>query len=93
MDFASPWWTFRDDPRNARIYELNLERTLDDVLAESRQTVTRLFAAVETLSEDDLHDPARFKGMPEDWVPWKLIAMNTCDHYTHHMIDLRRWLA
>src|SRR5947209_19757266 len=42
---------------------------------------------------EDLNDPHRFKNMPQEWRPWKLIAGNSFKHYENHMPSLREWLA
>jgi len=48
--------------------------------------------AVQSLDDQDLHDPARFAGMPADWSPWRIIAGNSFEHYRAHASDLRQWL-
>jgi dienelactone hydrolase len=31
--------------------------------------------------------------MPDDWVPWKIIASNTYGHYEQHTLDIEAWVA
>jgi hypothetical protein len=81
---GSKLWNLPLDQRNAAIYEQNRQRSLEDVQQEGMQVYAQLIEQLLTLSEDDLHDPVRFPGMPPDWQPWKLIAENTYEHYEDH---------
>jgi len=90
---GSPLWQLDQTARNQIIYEENLPRSLDDVLAESQAVHTRLIEELETLPEEHLGNPARFADMPADWLPWQVIADNTYDHYRDHERDLGKWLA
>jgi hypothetical protein len=89
---GSDLWQLPADQRNARIFEENRDRALRDVLAEAQQVHHHLVEKVEALAEDDLVDPHRFPGMPEDWQPWKVIAGNSNEHYRDHSQDVRTWL-
>jgi muconolactone delta-isomerase len=89
---GSDLWQLPADQRNARIFEENRDRPLHDVLAEAQQVHQQLLGEVEALAEDDLVDPHRFPGMPEDWQPWKVIADNSNEHYRDHSQDVRMWL-
>jgi hypothetical protein len=31
--------------------------------------------------------------MPADWLPWRIIAENTSEHYRDHAAIVRAWLA
>jgi hypothetical protein len=44
------------------------------------------------LSNEELNDPRRFSGMPENWSPWALVADNTYTHYLDHIVSIRAWL-
>ena len=90
---GSELWDLPLDQRNAAIYALNKERTLQDVRSEAGQVFKSLLGRLATLSEEDLHDPGRFPGMPPDWQPWKLIAENTYEHYQDHLPQAQAWLV
>lgn len=90
---GSEWWGLPLDEQNAHIYEANRQRSLDDVLAESKTTHAALLAALDTVSDQDLHDASRFAYSPEGAQPWEIIAQNSSLHYPHHTQDLRAWLA
>lgn len=90
---ASELWELPLDQRNAAIYNLNQDRSLKNVQFEARQVFQSLMQWLNTLSEEDLHDPGRFPGMPPDWEPWKLIAENTYEHYQDHLPQAQAWLA
>src|SRR5688572_18202598 len=74
---GSDLWNLPLDQRNAAIYEQNKDRALDDMLAESRQIFPQLLELAESLTDEELNDPRRFSGMPEEWSPWGLVADNT----------------
>ena len=88
---GSDLWRLSEDDRNAAVYAQNKDRPLDDVLAESHQVHTDYLAALESLSEEELNDPAHFKGMPPTWRPWR--TLYDPHHYPHHAADIRAWLA
>ncbi|HVG01021.1 MAG TPA: DinB family protein [Chloroflexia bacterium] len=81
---ASELWGLPTHERNQAIYEGNQDRSLQDVLAESKQVYVELDELLAGLSEADLTDPGRYKDMPAEWQPWKLIAENTYEHYHDH---------
>ena len=86
---GSEMWGWPLDERNHAIYLSNKDRSLVDVRQEAGQVYPQLLQALDTLSDDELSDPARFPGMPQDWQPWKLIAENTYEHYLDHLADLQ----
>jgi hypothetical protein len=88
---GSDLWRLSEDERNAAVHAQNRARPLDDVLAESATVVDEYVAALESLSEDELNDPAHFTGMPPTWRPWR--TLYDPHHYAHHAADLRAWLA
>ncbi|HZD36808.1 MAG TPA: hypothetical protein VE130_16505, partial [Nitrososphaeraceae archaeon] len=51
-----------------------------------------LIKAIQRLSDEDMNDPGRFENMPQDWIPWDLIAGNTYQHYEDHTQDLLDWI-
>ncbi len=89
---GSELWNLPQDERNARPVEEKRDVPLDEILVESRQVYAQFFEAVQTLSDEDLNDARRFRDMPEDWVPWQLIAGCSFDHYPGHIAIIRRWL-
>ena len=89
---GSDLWDLPQDERNAAILEQNRHRPLGEVLAEARRVYPQLVKAIQSLDDQDLHDPARFTSMPADWVPWKIIAGNSFEHYAAHAADVRGWL-
>jgi hypothetical protein len=88
---GSDLWRLSQDERNAAVHAQNRDRPLDDVLAESATVADEYVAALESLSEDELNDPAHFAGMPPTWRPWR--TLYDPHHYAHHAADLRAWLA
>jgi uncharacterized damage-inducible protein DinB len=89
---SSEWWLLPWDERNAHIYDANRDRMLTDVLADSKATYADLLSAIDTLSDEDLNDAARFEYSPPGALPWEIIAQNSYEHYQHHGRDLRAWL-
>ena len=89
----SDLWNLTDDERNEITYQQNKDRPLHDIVKEERQAYTALLEAVQTLSDEDLNNPKRFKNMPQEWIPWRLIAGETFKHYEDHMPSIRQWLA
>lgn len=87
---GSPWWDLPTDERNDRIYEQYKDQPLDEVLAMAEDAYSRMMEALKTLSDEDMNDPSRFTDMPPDWVPWRLIASNTYEHYLRHVAQVRR---
>ncbi|HEY0069760.1 MAG TPA: DinB family protein [Chloroflexia bacterium] len=81
---GSDLWELPLHERNWAIYDSNRDRSLEDVRSESRQVYAELGELLAGLSEEDLTDPARYKDMPDDWEPWRLIASNTYEHYDDH---------
>jgi len=90
---GSDLWTLPQDDRNAVVFEENRDRPLHEVLAEAQQVFPQLLEALETLSDEDLIDPRRFRDMPVDWVPLQIISGNTYKHYQQHIPSIRAWLA
>jgi hypothetical protein len=78
--------------RNATVYAQNRERSLQVVLTEAQEVHAQLVAELEKLSDEDLNDARRFAQMPDEWIPWQLIAGNSYDHYDEHILSIRAWL-
>ena len=86
------------DQRNAIIWTENKNRSLADILEESRQVYERLYQLVSILPETDLIVPDRydrytvpFWGEPRPL--WKCIAGDSYEHYREHTANIRRWLS
>jgi len=92
MLVGSDLWNLSDDERNEIVYQQNRERPLQEIMSEEQQAYADLLAVVQTLSDEDLNDPHRFKQMPEDWMPWQLFAGDSFKHYQDHMPSIRAWL-
>lgn len=90
---GSELWDLSDYERNEIVYQRNRDRSLHEVISNEQQAYAYLFAAAQTLSDEDLHDSGRFRHMPQEWIPWQLFAGNSFNHYRDHMTSLREWLA
>ena len=89
---GSELWDLSQDGRNAVVFEQNRHRPLRDVLAEARRVYEQLLEGLQSLSEEELTDAGRFREMPAEWLPWKIIADNTYEHYLAHAPAIRAWL-
>lgn len=89
---GSDYWNLAQDEGNAHSVEEKRDVPLNEILAESRQVYAQFFEAVQTLSDEDLNDARRFRDMPENWVPWQVIAGGSFNHYPDHIAIIRRWL-
>jgi uncharacterized damage-inducible protein DinB len=85
-------WRLSNDERNAVVVAQHRQRTLDDVLQDAQRTYEALLAAIQSLSDEDLNDARRFKDMPADWQPWRVLAGNSYIHYPDHARSIRAWL-
>jgi hypothetical protein len=88
MDWPSELQT--DDEINRWIYQRNRDRSLQEVLGDSRQIFQDMVAAVAAFSDDELADPQTF--------PWTegepLSAAMLFGHFhEEHEADMRAWLA
>lgn len=80
------------DERNARIAEQSRARPVGEVLAEAERVFGQLVAVIAACPEDYLNNP-RHLGLPDDVVPWILVANNAYAHYREHEQSIRAWLA
>jgi hypothetical protein len=87
---GSDLWQWPADERNAAIFELNRQRELPDVLSDASEVYQQLLNALEPLTDEDLNDARRFREMPADWQPWRILAQNSYEHYEHHLDDSRK---
>jgi hypothetical protein len=89
---GSDLWYLPTDERNLEIYKQNRDRELADIQTETGQVFPLLMSLLETLTQDELDNPARFAEMPAEWLPWEVIASNTYEHYDHHIEQVSSWL-
>jgi hypothetical protein len=89
---GSELWELPHHERNAAIYEQNRHRSLDDVLGEAEAVYRQFYTLAEILTDEDLTDPSRYRNMPADWIPWRIIAENSYEHYRQHCKAVRAWL-
>lgn len=78
------------DRLNARDYEANRARDLDEIVAESRRSYDEFVRAIDAMSDDDLTRGDRFS-----WTgghPLALFASaNSDDHYREHAQQIEAW--
>jgi hypothetical protein len=89
---GSDLWNLRQNERNAAVFELYKDQPLDQVIEEEQHAYQHLLAGIQSLSEEEITDPSRFKDMPDDWEPWMIVAQNTYQHYPDHIWPIREWL-
>jgi hypothetical protein len=82
-----PW-----DERNAIHHQRTLYLSLDEVMAASTQTYTRLRALVEQLDEAFLIEPQQPPGMAQPFVVWEQLRGNHYDHRRQHARQVQTWL-
>ncbi len=90
---GSELWNLPLDERNEIVVLQSRNRSLREILTEEQETYAQFLQAVQTLSEEDFNDPHRFKDMPENWVPWQILAGSSFKHFQDHMPSIREWLA
>jgi hypothetical protein len=90
---GSPWWDLPTDERNDKIYEQYKDLPIDEVLAFAGNAYSRMMTALRTLSDEDMNNAKRFTDMPEDWIPWRMLASNTYEHYLRHVGQVRKLAA
>ena len=82
------------DARNAALYRLNRERSLDDVLASSTSAHQLVFDAVSGLTDAEFNDAKLLLDPPPDdnWSPARLVESSTWRHYPVHAPAIRSFL-
>lgn len=77
------------DWRNARFYEMNKDKPLSQVKAESTLAFEQLLDTVRSLSEEELR-------LPHPWMGprpiFEIIPVQSYEHYHQHIPALRVWL-
>jgi hypothetical protein len=89
---GSPLWSQQLDERNRAIWEESRDRLAVDVRQDARDVHEALVRTIETLTDEQLNDPAQWPGMPAEWTPWEILADNTYLHYRDHSADLKAHL-
>ena len=85
------------DARNAIVWGENKDRSLPEILRESKFIFDRLFQLVQVLPETDLLAPYAFdRYVIPFWGRsmslWECIADDSYDHYREHTANICRWL-
>lgn len=86
-------WDLSEEERNEHVYHQYRDVPLSTILANAQQSYGQVLEAAQALSDEDLNQPGCFAGMPADWVPWRLFAGCSFQHYQDHMPSIRAWLA
>ena len=89
----SPWpaQLQTDDEINAWIYDANRDRSLADVLRDSREVFQQLVETLDAFPEAELRDPARFPWIEAEAFP--LTGTVLFGHFhDEHEPDMRAWL-
>ena len=89
---GSDWWNLPLDERNELIHQAYNSEPLDPVIKNEIITYMKMMNVLETVSENNLNNPADFAGMPSEWQPWSVIASNTYEHYPEHIQQIRNCL-
>ena len=83
-----------DDEINDWMYSKNQDRSLQDVLGESRGTFVRMRTLVQALPEEDLSDPNRFGWMNGQALGPAILNGAYFSHmHEEHEPAIRDWLA
>jgi hypothetical protein len=90
---GSNLWDLPEDERNAAVFTEQRDCPLQEVLTEEQQVYAQFLEAVQALSDEDFSDPHRFREMPEQWLPWQILAGCSFAHYRQHMQSIRAWLS
>jgi len=90
---GSDLWNLPEDERNAIMVAEQRDRRLHDVLTEERQVYAQFVEQVQALPDEDFTDSRRFREMPEQWLPWRVLAGCSFAHYRQHMPLIRAWLS
>ena len=90
---GSNLWDLPEDERNAAVFTEQRDCPLQEVLTEEQQVYAQFLEAVQALSDEDFSDPHRFREMPEQWLPWQILAGCSFAHYRQHTPSIRAWLS
>lgn len=83
-----------EDTMNADFYAANRDRPVDDVLAESQASFTRLRDVVQKFSSEELSDPNRLEWMDGEALGPTIVDGSYFSHlHDGHEPEIRAWLA
>ncbi len=77
---------------NEKVYAINQERPLGDIMDDFHTSFKRLMARVEEIGKKVLEKPVVMEWAGDRPV-WLLIADNTYLHYEEHQDAIEKWLA
>lgn len=86
---GSALWELDEDSRNDAVVTASRSRTIDEVVEDYRATFAEFTTALDELSDDELNEPDRFRGLREripGWRPWRVLY--DPDHYEDHATTL-----
>lgn len=102
---AAPEWDYPEgedtaslNERNARFYEENRARPLNEIQADAAGVHARLVGLVEQIPNDAIAKDIREFAPPvgayyrEGTTVWEAIDGNAAEHYREHTKDVRSWL-
>jgi hypothetical protein len=88
---TTPDWNADTDAINARVFEANKDRSLDEIRSEFRQSLDQICDLVGCLSDADLNSTEKIS-TPDPMPLWQYIADETYEHYRDdHLPDMRAW--
>jgi hypothetical protein len=86
--------TWDVDARNDAMNQINQERLLADILAESPGRHAHLVGALEGMTDEQFLEPGYLgQGDDPEWQVLGMVAGNSWEHYPQHEADIRAWLA
>jgi hypothetical protein len=89
---SAPWSAnLTEEQVNAWIWQVNHDRPLDTVLAESSATHRELIDLLRTTPEEDITTPHKF-GWFTAGALIDGISGNSFEHYQEHAAQIRKWL-
>jgi hypothetical protein len=83
--FKLPDWRVKGTLRdiNQKIFEANLNRSLDDVMADFKATYQKILATIGSIPEEDIFARGRYAWTGERTL-YNYIQANTVRHYSDH---------
>ena len=89
----APWPpNLSEEKINAWIYEANRDRTLHDLLEDSRRVQDQIMKQLQSITNEELNSPGRFSWLDGNALA-EYIPGNTYEHYQEHGELIRKWLA
>ncbi len=90
---GSDLWSLTEDERNAAVVAEGRTHSLEEVEREYRESYRALIAELQAMTDDELNDPGRMRGLVEavpGWPPWRILY--DPGHYADHGGTIERWL-